>query len=114
LKQGSGGRRRAGLKYVVCNTKTYTCCGFCITTAKDNDGHPPLCLFPSKEAGLGNACFLDYHNNIFFGLAKKDCNGVTTKHESNWVAPNCAKRDEHAMYMEEFMVNIEKYLIVQS
>jgi hypothetical protein len=66
-----------------------------------------LCFFPSKGAGLGNAYFPDYHNDIFFGLAKKDCNGVVAKHESVWVAPNRAKCDEHAMYMEEFMVNIE-------
>jgi hypothetical protein len=80
--------------------------GLCITKAKYNDGHPPLC-YPSKGAGLGNACFLDYHNDIFFGLAKKDCNSVVAKHESDWVAPNRAKRDEHAMYMAELMVHIE-------
>jgi hypothetical protein len=107
LRQGTGGRGRGGLRCVVCSTKTYTSCGLCVTTAKDNDGHPPLCFFPSKGAGIGNACFLDYHNDVFFGLAKKDCNSVVSKHESEWVTPNRAKRDEHALYMSELMVNIE-------
>jgi hypothetical protein len=107
LRQGQGGRGRAGLRCVVCSTKTYTSCGLCDTAGRDNDGHPPLCFFPSKGAGVGNTCFLDYHNDVFFGLAKKDCNSVVSKHESEWVTPNRAKRDEHAVYMTELMVNIE-------
>jgi hypothetical protein len=77
-------------------------------TVKDNDGHPPLCFFSSKGAGIGNVCFLDYHKDVFFGLAKKeDCNSVVSKHESEWVTPNRAKCDKHALYMSELMVNIE-------
>ncbi len=74
----------------------------------NNDGrHPPLCFFPSKGPGAGNSCFLDYHNDVFFGLAKKDCNSVVKKTVSEWVAPNGAKRDEHAKYMTEFMETME-------
>jgi hypothetical protein len=94
---------------VVCNTRTYTSCGLCLSPqANDNDGrHPPLCFFPSKGPGVGNSCFLDYHNDVFFGLAKKDCNSVVTKREAEWVAPNGAKRDEHAKYMAEFMESMQ-------
>jgi hypothetical protein len=71
----------------MCSTKTYTSCSICIPQPKDNDGHPPLCFI-----GVGNACFLDYHNDVFFGLAKKDCNSVVRKRYAEWVAPNRAKR----------------------
>jgi hypothetical protein len=87
--------------------KTYTSCGICGMESNGNDGHPSLCFYPSKGAGAGNVCFLDYHNDVFFGLAKKDCNSVVRKHHAEWVAPNHAKRDEHAIYMAEFIVNIE-------
>jgi hypothetical protein len=109
VKQGTGGRGKGALKCVVCNTRTYTSCGLCLSPqANDNDGrHPPLCFFPSKGPGVGNSCFLDYHNDVFFGLAKKDCNSVVTKREAEWVAPNGAKRDEHAKYMAEFMESMQ-------
>jgi hypothetical protein len=63
-----------------------------------------LCFYPSKGSGVGNSYFLDYHNNMFFGLAKNDCNLVIRKHHP--MAPNCAKRDKHALYMTELIVNM--------
>jgi recombinational DNA repair protein RecR len=33
--------------------------------------------------------------------AKKDCNSVVRKHQAEWVAPNHAKRDEHAICIVE-------------
>ena len=107
LKQGTAGIGRLGLKCAVCHTKTYTSCGICRTKASANDGHPQLCFYPSKGPGAGNSCFLDYHNDVFFGLAKKDCNSVVRKDPTEWVVPNRAKRDAHAMYMAEFIENIE-------
>ncbi len=88
----------------------YTSCGLCFThQANDNAGrqHPPMCFFPSVGPGAGNSCFLDYHDDGFFGLAKKDCNSVVKTREAKWVAPNGAKRGEHAKYMAEFMVNMK-------
>jgi hypothetical protein len=100
LKQGTGGRgRSSGLACALCHMKTYTSCGiYQLQMAKDNYGHPPLCFFPSKGPGVGNLCFLDYHNDVFFG-----CNSVVRNTE--WVAPACAKRDEHAVYMTELIVS---------
>jgi hypothetical protein len=85
VKQGTGGRGKGAVKCVVCNTRTYTSCGLCLTPqANNNDGqHPPLCFFPSKGPGVGNSCFLDYHNDVVFGLAKKDCNSVVKKREAD-------------------------------
>jgi hypothetical protein len=106
LRQGTGGRGRGALKCVVCNMRTYSICGLCVTTnSRDLDGHPPLCFFPSKGPSIGNSCFVDLHNDVFFGLAKKDCNTVVRKKEDEWVRPNGAKRYEHATYMAEFMKN---------
>jgi hypothetical protein len=107
VKQGAGKRGKGALRCVVCNSKAYTSCGLCLTSDTVVGRHPPLCFFPSKGPAVGNSCFLDYHNDAFFGLAKKDCNSVVTKREAEWVAPNGAKRDEHAKYMTEFMESIE-------
>jgi hypothetical protein len=101
LKQGTGGRGKPGLKCAIYHMITYMGCSICRIQAKEDNGrHLPLCFYPSNGPGVGNPCFLDYHNNIFFGLAKKDCNSVVKKHhQAEWVAPNHAKRDEHAMSM---------------
>jgi hypothetical protein len=64
LKQGSGGRGRGGLICIVCQMKTYTSCGICRIESKNNEGHPSLCFYPSKGAGAGNLCFMDYHNDV--------------------------------------------------
>jgi hypothetical protein len=67
--------------------------------AKDNDGHPELCLslqgtkrWKCVLLGLSQQCFL-------LTTSKKAGNWVVRKHQAKWL-PNHAKRNEYVMYME--------------
>lgn len=94
VKQGTGGRRKGALQCMACNKATYTSCGICL-------GHPPLCFFPAKGKAAGNTCFLDYHNDHFFGLACRDTITVMGRTKGSWTEANNAKRIKHAEYMKE-------------
>jgi hypothetical protein len=73
---------------------------------------PPALFLPPKGSGVGNSYFLDYHYDVFFGLAKKDCNSIAKTSVAEWVTPNGAKRDENAKDgIAKFMENMEWFLI---
>jgi hypothetical protein len=96
IKQGSGGRGNHALKCQSCGQNCYTLCGLC----QDADGrHPPVCFNPLRGKGKGKQCFLDYHNDLFFGLAHKDSGKVLRRNEKDWLSPTSAKRVKHAQYM---------------
>ncbi len=105
VKQGTGGRGKGALTCVVCNTRTYTSCGLCLTAqTNNNDGrHPTLCFFPSKGPNMGKSCFLDYHNDCCFGLARRDFPVLLGKRKSEWSQPSEKKKRDNAKYIRKIV-----------
>ena len=66
----------------VCGLDTYTTCGLC---------KAPVHYFPQKGSQKGQSCFIDYHNDNFFGLARKDV-ALIGKKKKDWKAPTANVR----------------------
>jgi hypothetical protein len=92
VKQGTGGRRKGALVCQVCGRNTYSSCSLCAAT-------PALCFFPAKGGGNLQTCFLDYHNDVFFGLSRMDSKPYLGRTVSSWMPPSAAKEDVHAKYI---------------
>ena len=77
-----------------CGEKAYTMCTVC-------PDQPALHFFPSKGPSAGKTCFLDYHNNVCFGLARQDFTGVLGKRKSEWSPPSERKKQENAKHIKK-------------
>jgi len=70
----------------VCGGDAYSICGLCGV---------PLHFMPSKGKNANKTCFIDYHDDCFFGLARED-NKVSNTKKSDWVYPTVAKKKENS------------------
>ena len=67
---------------VFCGQTTYTKCGVCDAALHNN---------PSTGKCKGFNCFIDYHSDVCFGLAKNDSH-MLRKRKSDWIAPTAEQR----------------------
>ena len=70
-------RRKHGKTCVVCGEIAYSFCKLC--------GNKSMHFFPQKGNCSGKDCFVDYHNEVFFGLALDDTN-LVNKRKSDLIA----------------------------
>ena len=75
--------RQHGKMCVVCGDILYSFCNLC--------GKKAMHFFPQKGKCSGKDCFVDYHNEVFFGLALDDAK-LVNKRKSDWTPPNITKR----------------------
>ncbi len=73
----------------VCGEPAYSKCGLCDVT---------LHYFTKRGANAGAECFILYHNDAFFGLAKQDAT-IVKKRKQDWVFPTDAARRGNAAYI---------------
>jgi hypothetical protein len=74
----------------VCGDHCYSVCTMC---------DKPLHFFPNRGKNVGKNCFLEYHNDSFFGLAVDDCK-VMKKRKQDWTAPTVAKKKVQARHID--------------
>ena len=76
---------------VVCGENCYTICTLCGVWL-----HPPN---NKKGKNKDATCFLDWHNDKFFGLARDDWINLLKKRKGDWEPPNNAKRHAQSRYI---------------
>ena len=77
----------------VCGEQCYSVCGLC---------NKPLHFFPNRGKNMGKSCFLEYHNDSFFGLAVEDCK-VMQKRKSDWTPPSATKKKVQKRHIDSLM-----------
>ena len=70
----------------VCGNIAYSCCKLC--------GNKAMHFSPQKGKCSKKDCFVDYHNDVFFGLALDDTN-LLNERKSNLTPPNIMNRKNH-------------------
>ena len=78
--------RKHGKTCVVCGEIAYSFFRLC--------GNNAMHFFPQKGKCSLKDCFVDYHNDVFLGLALDDAK-LVNKRKSNWTPPNITKRKNH-------------------
>ncbi len=78
----------------VCGEPAYSKCGLCDVT---------LHYFSKRGAHAGAECFLLYHSDTFFGLAKSDAIKVN-KRKQDWISPTNAAKRGNAAYIRRLVV----------
>ena len=89
---------------VVCGVDSYTSCSLC-------PGNPGLHFYPTKGVAKGKHCFLTYHSNDFFGLARDDTSLFHGRRFKDWKPPNtrmCKANAKHIATIEENLKNKKK------
>ena len=56
-------------------------------------------FFPTKGGSAGRNCFVDYHDEGFYGLAISDCN-LVNKRKSEWVEPTQTRRKTNLRHIK--------------
>jgi hypothetical protein len=79
----------------VCGEPAYSKCGLCDVT---------LHYFSKRGAHAGAECFLQYHSDAFFGLAKSDAIMVK-KRKQDWVFPTNSAKQGNAAYIRRIKGN---------
>jgi hypothetical protein len=77
---------------VVCGEQAYSVCTLCNNKA--------MHYFPQKGVNAGTSCFIDYHNDSFFGLAYDDIK-LVNKRKSEWTPPNLTKQRNNKKYIND-------------
>ncbi len=77
----------------VCGKPAYSKCGLCDVN---------LHYFSKRGANAGAECFLLYHSDAFFGLAKQDAIMVH-KRKQDWVFPTNAAKRGNAAYIRRLV-----------
>ena len=72
-----------------CGEISYTKCGICDAALHNN---------PSTGKCKGYNCFLDYHSDVCFGLAKSDSH-LLRKRKKDWVSPDVNVRSANKNYI---------------
>ena len=85
----------------VCGVDVYTVCSLC-------PGRPGLHFFPSKGIAKGKQCFVDYHNDDFFGLAKGDMTLFKGKRLKDWKPPSKRAAATNAKHIREIKKENDK------
>jgi hypothetical protein len=73
----------------VCGAEAYSKCGLC---------NVALHYFPKRGASTGAECFMQYHSDAFFGLAKQDAT-IVQKRKQDWVFPTVAAKRSNAAHI---------------
>ena len=75
----------------VCGKPAYSTCTIC---------NEALHFMPSKGEVAGATCFFDYHNDVFFGMARSDVSikGISKK---QWSYPSASAARENAKLVKE-------------
>jgi hypothetical protein len=79
-----------------CGEPAYTRCMVC-------PEKPALHFFPSKGPNKGKSCFLDYHNDCCFGLARRDFPVLLGKRKSEWAPPTENKKKANAKHVRNLV-----------
>jgi hypothetical protein len=79
-----------------CGEPAYTICTIC-------PEQPALHFYPAKGPNLDKSCFLDYHNDCCFGLAKRDCTVLLGKRKSEWLSPTDRQKKENARHITSLL-----------
>ena len=86
----------------VCGGDAYSVCEVCGV---------PLHFIPTKGKHVGKMCFFDYHDDSFFGLARKDSKLSNTK-KSDWTYPSVSKKKENLKKWNDIQKNFRiKYIM---
>ena len=72
-----------------CGEPAYTRCTVC-------PEKPALHFYPARGPNAGKSCFLDYHNDCYFGLARQDCSELLGKRKSEWTPPSAKQVKDNA------------------
>ena len=83
----------------VCGIDSYTVCTLC-------PGNPGVHFFPTKGIAKAKQCYLEYHSDEFFGLAKSDITLFHGMRFKDWKAPTNRAKKSNAKYID----NIKKQL----
>ena len=76
--------------FVVCGNIVYSCCKLF--------GNKAMHFSPQKGKYSRKDCFVDYHNEVFFGLALDDTN-LVNKRKSDLTPPNIMKQKNHERHI---------------
>jgi hypothetical protein len=82
-----------------CGDPCYTRCTIC-------PKKPFLHNFPSKGQCQGRSCFMDYHNDLCFGLAREDCHMVGVR-PSDWSPPTTTERKNNTKQIQDLAEETE-------
>ena len=77
----------------VCGIDTYTVCTLC-------PGNPGVHFFPTKGIAKGKQCYLEFHSDEFFGLAKSDSTLFHGKRLKDWKPPSIRAKKSNYKYIE--------------
>ena len=77
----------------VCGIDCYTVCTLC-------PGNPGIHCFPSKGIAKEEQCFLEFHSDGFFGLAKSEINLFHGMRIKDWKPPTNRVRKANNKYIE--------------
>ena len=82
----------------VCGVDTYTVCTLC-------PNNPGVHFFPVKGIAKGKSCFLDFHSDEFFGLAKSDTKLFHDLRLIDWKPPTVRAKKSNAKYITDMIKN---------
>ena len=82
---------------VVCGENAYSVCNLC---------EKPMHFFPTKGSCAGRACFIDYHDENFFGLAYGD-RKIVKKSRKEWSMPSQAERMTNQNHIRNLKMSLE-------
>jgi hypothetical protein len=90
---------KCGWKCAFCGEPTWTKCGRCV----DREGkHPPLHFFNNRGGGT-KLCFVDYHNDMCFGIGQKDSIRYANVASKDWTPCTDELRAAQRKYMARAM-----------
>ena len=95
-------RRKHGNKCVVCAEMAYSVCKLC--------GNKDMHFFLQKWKCSGKDCFMDYHNEVFFGLALDDTT-LINKQKSEWTPPNIRNRQKNEQHIKSLRAHHLDYAL---
>ena len=77
----------------VCGVDTYTVCALC-------PGNPGIHFFPTKGVAKGKDCFVSFHSDHFFGLAKSDICMFEGFRKKDWKPPTNRQVKANAKHIQ--------------
>jgi hypothetical protein len=90
--EGVSTGRKHPKRCVVCGEQAYSVCTLCNNKA--------MHFFPKKGVNAGTSCFIDYHNDSFFGLAYEDVK-LLNKRKGEWSPANLTKQRNNKKYIKD-------------
>ena len=67
--------------------------------------NPGVHFFPVKGIAKGKSCFLDFHSDEFFGLAKSDTKLFHDLRLKDWKPPTVRAKKSNAKYITDMIKN---------